>query len=450
MRIVLKLPNGSTDTIFTAALEIESRRRTCFEVVERCLSQIDLWEPRVRAWVSIDRAGALEAARERDRELARGQRRGPLHGIPVGVKDIIDIAGLPTSAGSELRSREVAVEDAFLVARLKAAGAIILGKTVTTQFACFDPPVTRNPWNVDRTPGGSSSGSAAAVAAGMCLGAIGSQTGGSITRPASFCGVAGCKPTFGRVSVRGVLPLAPSMDHPGPLARTVRDLAILLDAFAGPDPLDLLCSPEEPPSLCAALDRPLDAPRFGRLGGMFDEMAEPAARSAVDAALAALASAGARVAPAPLPARFNDVLRQHKIVMAAETASFHERRIAEHPHDYLPHIRALIEEGLSISATEYVRSREHQRQLARDMAQSFAQADVLVCPSTVGPAPDVSSTGNPAFNAPWSYTGLPTITLPISLAPAGLPLGLQLIARHFDEATLFRAAAWCEAQLAKM
>src|SRR5687767_9187937 len=203
------------------------------ELLEQCLARIDRYEDRVRAWVLVDRDGAREQAARLTAELKQNGYRGPLHGIPVGVKDIIDVFDLPTGCGSKLWSNSYARRDATCVERLRQAGAVIMGKTVTTAFASFDPPVTRNPWNLDRTPGGSSSGSAAAVACGMCLGALATQTGGSTTRPASFCGVYSLKPTYDRVSVNGVLPLAPSLDHVGAMANCVRDLSILYRVMAG-------------------------------------------------------------------------------------------------------------------------------------------------------------------------------------------------------------------------
>src|SRR5438552_13081773 len=222
-------------TITEAAEFIRRGELTPVELLDQCLARIDRYEPKVRAWVVIDRDGAREQAERRTAELKRGQNRGPLHGIPIGVKDIIDVFDLPTGCGSKLWANSIARRDADCVKRLRQAGAVILGKTVTTAFAYLDPPVTRNPWNLERTPGGSSSGSAAAVACGMSLGALGSQTGGSITRPAAFCGVCGLKPSWGRVSVEGVLPLAPSLDHVGVIARCVRDLAILLQPIVGYD-----------------------------------------------------------------------------------------------------------------------------------------------------------------------------------------------------------------------
>ena len=243
-------------TIHSAADDLRAGRLSPLALLDRCLERIDRAEERVRAWVFVDRDRAREEAEAHAAELRRGAWRGPLHGIPLGIKDAYDVFDWPTAVGSRLWRQSIARHDAAAVQRLREAGAILLGKTVSTQYASFDPPPTRNPWDLSRTPGGSSSGSAAAVACGMCLGALGSQTGGSITRPAAFCGVAGLKPTYGRVSVHGVLPMAPSMDHVGPMARCVRDAAILLEVIAGPDPLDPSCSPRPAPKGIGRRDRP--------------------------------------------------------------------------------------------------------------------------------------------------------------------------------------------------
>jgi aspartyl-tRNA(Asn)/glutamyl-tRNA(Gln) amidotransferase subunit A len=298
-------------TIHAAAEGLRQGRTTPGELVEECLRRVERYEPRVRAWVLLDREGARAEAGRLGEELRRGQRRGPLHGIPVGVKDVFDVFDWPTAAGSELWRQSVARHDATVVARLRQAGAVLLGKTVTTQYASFDPPVTRNPWNTQRTPGGSSSGSAAALACGACLGALGSQTGGSITRPASYCGVAGCKPTFGRVSACGVVPLAPSMDHPGPLARCVRDLATLLQVLAGADPRDPDCSTRPVPDYEAVLRGPLRAPRLGLLRAPFEERADGAVRAMMGQVCERFRSRGAEVVEVALPAAFAEVLPRH-------------------------------------------------------------------------------------------------------------------------------------------
>src|SRR5438105_826663 len=247
-------------TIHEAAAALRAGKTTPIDLVNKCLANIDRWEGKIRAWVFVERAYARAEAERLTEELGKGQYRSPLHGIPIAVKDIFDVFDWPTAAGSKLWEKSIARQDCEVVRRLRNAGAIFLGKTVTTQYASFDPPITRNPWNLERTPGGSSSGSAAALATGMCLGALGSQTGGSITRPASYCGVAGCKPTYGRVPLDGIVPLAWSMDHPGPMARCAFDLGLMLaviaDSWRGPT------SNEAPPRLL-------------RVRGLFHDLAEP-------------------------------------------------------------------------------------------------------------------------------------------------------------------------------
>jgi len=343
----------------------------------------------------------------------------------------------------------VAAADATIVRKLREAGAILLGKTVTTQFACFDPPPTRNPWNIDRTPGGSSSGSAAAVATGMCLGAIGSQTGGSITRPAAYCGVAGCKPSYGRVSLAGIVPVASSLDHPGPIARCVRDLALLLDAISGHDPADPLSAKTiaAPLEWFPAAPRIASPPTLARLRGFFESAASSPMRDAFESALARFHFRGAPVTEAELPTCFADLHRQHRVIVQYELASRHRTRFQQVRDDYLPGLAALIEEGLGLSESAYREARQHQTQAWEEVETMFGEADVAVCPAALGPAPDLSTTGDPAFNSPWSYTGLPTVSFPIGLTQDGLPLGIQLIGRRFDERRLFQTALWCEAEV---
>jgi aspartyl-tRNA(Asn)/glutamyl-tRNA(Gln) amidotransferase subunit A len=434
-------------TLFAAAEDIRLRRRSPLDVLEACLARIDKLEGHVRAWVSVDRAGSRAQAERLTRELEAGHYRGPLHGIPVGIKDIFDVFDWPTAAGSRLWKQSIARQDATAVRRLREAGAVLLGKTVTTQYASFDPPPTRNPWKEGRTPGGSSSGSAAALACGMCLGALGSQTGGSITRPTSYCGVAGCKPTYGRVSCHGVVPLAHSMDHPGPMALCVRDLAVLLQTIAGPDPLDPGCAGLPVPDYLALLERPQAPPRLGRLRGLFEDMADPAVRAMTERAAARLAVAGAEVVEVALPSAFAEVLPRHRLVMAVEAAMFHEPRLRRHPEDYDPKIRGLLEEGLACPAPEYGRCKEHQQRLRAAMLACFEGVDALLVPGATCPAPDAGSTGDPAFNSPWSYTGLPSVSFRSGWTDEGLPLALQVIGRPFGEGELFAAAAWCEARL---
>jgi Asp-tRNA(Asn)/Glu-tRNA(Gln) amidotransferase A subunit family amidase len=421
-------------TIHTAAEDIRRGRLFPVDLVRSCLERIERCEDRVHAWVLIDREGALARAEECTREIEGGGWRGPLHGIPVAIKDIFDVFDWPTAAGSRLWKNSIARQDATVVRRLRQAGAVFLGKTVTTQYASFDPPPTRNPWNTARTPGGSSSGSAAALACGMCLGALGSQTGGSITRPASYCGVAGWKPTFGRVPINGVVPLAPSMDHVGPLARCVRDLAILLHAID-----DCRVFHEDPV--------PRRTPRLGRLRGLFDHRAEPAVAEMVHQVCTQLGMKGAHIVDVPEPAAFAEVIPRHRTIMAVESAEFHQERLRRHPEDYDPRIRALIEEGLSCPAPEYARCKQHQELVRSEMTRCFDSVDALLTPATTSPAPDAGTTGDPAFNSPWSYTGFPTISFPVGLSADGLPLSIQLVGRPWRESKLFSVALWCEEAL---
>jgi aspartyl-tRNA(Asn)/glutamyl-tRNA(Gln) amidotransferase subunit A len=434
-------------TISAAAAAVRAGRLSPVDLLASCVGRIDRSEERVRAWVFVDREGARAQAEERAAEARAGRWRGPLHGIPLAIKDIFDVFDWPTAAGSRRWQHSCARADATAVGRLRAAGAVFVGKTVTTAYASFDPPPTRNPWDPARTPGGSSSGSAAALACGMCLGALGSQTGGSITRPAAYCGVAGCKPTFGRVSVHGVVPLAHSMDHVGPMARCVRDLAVLLQTIAGPDPYDPGCAARAVPDWSAALAGPLRPPRLGRLRGLFEEHAEPAALRALDSAGERFRARGAEIADVALPAGFAEVTARHQTVMAVESAEYHAPRLRRHPDDYPPRIRGLLEEGLACPAPEYARCKSHQEELRRLTLGCLEGVDALLMPSATGPAPPADTTGDPVFHRPWSYIGFPTVCFPTGMSPEGLPLGVQLAGRPWGEGDVLAAAAWCEEAL---
>ena len=342
-------------TIHSASASLRHGELSPLELVDTCLERIDRYEPHIHAWVFVDREYARNQAKEAATELRQGRWRGPLHGIPIGIKDIFDVYDWPTAAGSRLWAQSIARHDATVVRGLRQAGAVLLGKTVTTQYASFDPPPTRNPWNLARTPGGSSSGSAAAVACGMCLGALASQTGGSITRPASYCGVAGFKPTFRRVSTAGVVPLAPSMDHVGAIASSVRDLAMLLQTIAGSDAYDPECSGQAVPDYLARFQQASPAPRLGRLRGLFEDLAEPAMRKMMEQVADRLQSRGSVLSDVALPSGFAEVLPSHRTVMAVEAAAYHASRLRRHPDDYAPKIRSLLEEGLACPAPEYAR-----------------------------------------------------------------------------------------------
>jgi aspartyl-tRNA(Asn)/glutamyl-tRNA(Gln) amidotransferase subunit A len=430
-----------TRTLHETAADLRAGRTTCAAVLESCLAQIDRREPEVRAWVSVDRDGARRRAAQLDEQHKAGQSPGLLHGIPVGIKDIVDIEGLPTVAGYPPWSSNIAKANAAVVDRLLGHGAIIVGKTVTTMFAGFDPPVTRNPWNTGHTPGGSSSGSAAAVGAGMCLGSFGTQTGGSITRPASFCGAAACKPTFGRVDLTGIVPLSATMDHGGPMAPCVRDVAILLEALVTPPDAGL---PAPADAFVSALDAPLTTPlRIGRLRGFFEFLADDAMNAALDRATDAWRAAGATVVDIPLPTSFETILNDHKRLISGGAAQFHRERFLAAPETFLPKIRELIEDGLKVSESDLVELKRKQERARLDLVAAIERTDAAICPATRGPAPDITTTGDPSFNAPWSFTGLPVVSFPFARA-GELPLCVQVVGRPFEEASLLRTSAWLE------
>jgi Asp-tRNA(Asn)/Glu-tRNA(Gln) amidotransferase A subunit family amidase len=417
------------ETIDGVGRALREGRLTCVGLLGLCLARIDDREANVRAWVVVDREGAAEQAATLDAELASGHDRGPLHGIPVGIKDIVDVRELPTAAGATLWARGNAKDDSEVVARLRAAGAVILGKTVTTAYAWVDPAATHNPWDLDRTPGGSSSGSAAAVASGMCLAAIGTQTGGSIIRPASYCGIAGFKPRFGENPGRGIVPLAEHLDHVGPLAHCVADLAHVQRVLA--------------PS--TDFDEVDDAPTRILVAAWMLQRAEDSMRRAFDRAIEALGRAGARVIGVADPLPFDEIAVDYRRIVAVEAAGIHAARMAEHPEDYPPRIRALVEEGLKVPGDEYRLALERQEGLRS--AGSRLDGDLLAAPATMGAAPDRTTTGDPSMNAPFSFLGLPVVTFPVGLSAEGLPLGIQLVGigpRAGSSAATLRASAWCE------
>ena len=423
-----------TDSISSLLAAMKSGTLTSTGLVERCLARIETGDRDLRAWVSVDASGARADAARADDELARGAVLGVLHGIPIGIKDIVDVAGTVTGAGSPLRmkSESPAKRDAVLVTALRRAGAIIIGKTVTTQFACFDPPPTQNPWAAERTPGGSSSGSAAAVAVGMVPAAIGSQTGGSITRPAAYCGVCGMKPTFQTVSLDGVVPVSSSLDHPGPIAQTVGDLRIMLKGLTG--------------SVCVESELP-EMPRLklGRLRRFFEDRVDSQLSDALDSAINRFAAAGATIIDIDGPPEFSAVLVHHRRIMATEAAAWHRERFREHRDDYGPCIASLIEDGLRTSFDDYCASKAHQKALTTAMAAQFQHSiEAMLTPAATGPAPDATTTGDPCMNAPWSYTGLPTVSFPIGLSSDRLPLAIQLAGPHQHDWRLLDVAEVCE------
>ena len=429
------------------AAAIRAGETTAVASTEALLARIDALEPQLQAWVYLDRETALADARQRDEELAGGGAVGPLHGVPLGVKDIFYTAGIPTTAGSKVYADFVPEYDSTLLARLKAAGVIMLGKTVTTEFACLDPSEARNPWNPAHTPGGSSSGSAVAVAARMCPIALGSQTVGSVLRPASYNGVVGLKPTYGRVSRAGVVPVSWSLDTMGWMARSVADVALLLQAGCGPDPQDPVLTGQPVGDYVSAAAQPAP-PRIGLITSFFMEQADEETQRHCSGVAQKLAAAGAPVEEVTLPPSFDTAFADQRLIMSAEAAAFHQPMYATRAADYRPLLREMLRRGLEIDAVTYSQALERRLRFTADMRELAEGFDVLLTPSTPTPAQaDLTNTGNTMFQGPWTSCGLPALTLPSGLAASGLPLGIQLIAGQFREERLLSAAAWCEQTL---
>jgi aspartyl-tRNA(Asn)/glutamyl-tRNA(Gln) amidotransferase subunit A len=451
---------SSLPTIAKAAEQVRSGDLDPGLLVDLCLERIDRFEEDIQAWVVVDREGARRQAVELANRIRQGQPAGMLAGIPVGIKDIIDVAGLPTEAGSPLRVHHVATHDAPLVAGLREADAIILGKTVTTEFACFDPPPTRNPWNHQHTPGGSSSGSAAATALQMCAAAVGTQTGGSIVRPASYCGIAGLKPTFGAVNLRGVVPVSGRLDHAGPMARTVDDLAWLYLVMAEPDFVARSLT-DFTPGIAEAGHPGEEAaaktwrehrtasqapPRLMLLEADFLLQADAAVESLTRAALSCLAAA--ELVPVTMPRSYGRVHSSHRAIMAHDAAAYHRDAFRERPEAFGANLAGLIEEGRAVSDTALASALEHQRQFRSDLLELFVDGAMAILPATnTAAVPDLDTTGDPRFSSPWSYAGIPAVSIPCGLTPEGLPCGLQLVGPPHSELRLLAAAAWCEARL---
>jgi amidase len=416
-----------------AAKRLAAREITSEQLVRACLERIDAREATVGAWIHLDPAAAIAQAKALD----AGPVRGPLHGLPLGVKDIIDTVDMPTGCGSDIYAGQRPVADAACVALARAAGALVLGKTVTTEFAWRHAGKTANPRVTENapphTPGGSSSGSAAAVADRMVPFAFGTQTAGSIVRPASYCGVAGYKPTHGTLSRAGVKTLAESLDTVGALARSAADAALLVGALSG---RRLLAAP---------LDR---APRIRLCRTHQWPSAQPEVEQALERAVRAASKAGADVADVELPKSFAGLLQAQMDVMGYEAY----RALASERVHHGGRLSAKIQEQLAAAARIDALAYDEARALARGcrtmLGEVFGNADVLLVPSAPGEAPKgLSETGDPVFNRVWTLLGTPAISLPCSTGPNGLPVGVQLIGRRGEDARLLAAADWLERQL---
>lgn len=447
-----RMATGTPDPADLSALALRdalaSGTLRAVEVTRACLARIAQREPEIRAWAGLDEGYALAQAEALDEKRLAGLPLGPLHGLPVGLKDIVDTQDLPTENGAALDAGRRPEQDAWLVSRLRAAGAVILGKTVTTELAYLAPSKTRNPSAPDRTPGGSSSGSAAAVAAGMVPLALGTQTGGSVIRPASFCGVVGFKPSFGLIPRSGVLRTSRRLDTVGTFGRSLEDAALLADVLAGYDPGDPDTRPAASPQLLStALSEPPVRPLLAFVKTPSWSEVEPDCAAGFDELAAVLGEACDEV---ELPPLFAEGAIAHRRIMLAEIAHnlrpYYDRgadRLAEET-------RAAVEEGRQIAAADYLFSLDWREILYTGLEEVFDRYDAIVTPSAPGQAPTgLQSTGSAAFNALWSLVGVPAVTLPLLAGADGLPVGVQLIGPRYDDGRLLRTAHWLVKTLAE-
>lgn len=425
------------------ALELlQDGRISAVDLTRACLERIAAREPVVQAWSFLDPAHALRQAEARDAERKAGKPLGPLHGLPVGIKDIIDTADMPTENGTVLHAGRRPMQDAAVVARLRAAGAVIMGKTVTTELAVYHPGKTRNPVDPLRSPGGSSSGSAAAVADLMVPLAVGSQTNGSVIRPAAYCGCYGFKPTFGTIPRTGALVQSPPLDHIGLFARSLDDLALLAEVLTGFDPGDPDTRPTAKPPLLETLRQDWPIPPDLAF------VKTPAWSLAADdlgLAFAELVNAlGSRVAEVELPETFEAAVETHRVVMESDIAVSFAPEYERGRDRLSARLRGIIESGQRHSAGSYIRARQRVPQLRAALEPLFRRFDAILTPATTGEAPLLAEghTGSPVFCTIWTLLGLPALSLPLLTGTNGLPMGVQLVGRMGDDARLLRTARW--------
>ncbi len=431
----------AVERICTGVFTSEDYTTALLERVAQC-------EPRIRAFAWLERAAALEKARAADRRRAAGERPGVLHGIPVGIKDIIATAGIPTEMGSALFAGRVPTQSATMVRRLEAVGGFVLGKTVTAELAYFHPGATRNPWNAAHTPGGSSMGSAAAVAAGMVPLALGTQTNGSVIRPAAFCGCVGYKPSAGLLGRSGIQPFSPTLDQVGLFTRSVEDAALAAAALIGADPDD---AASDPAACVHARLSPLSTsapPRLAAVRSPVWALAEPAQQQAFATAVARLRTAGASVEEVELPEAFGTAHAVQRTIMYAEGARTLGTLQSEHRAALSGPLNRLIDEGRAIDDAALVAARAERRTQQEQYARFVAGYDAIVTPPARGEAPATREhTGDPVFCTIWTLVAAPALALPVGRGPQGLPLGLQVVGALFDDQRLLGTARWIEQAL---
>jgi aspartyl-tRNA(Asn)/glutamyl-tRNA(Gln) amidotransferase subunit A len=437
---------------------LEKKEISPMELFHEAIERIHQLQPKLNSFISITEEEGRKAATEAESEIRKGQYRGPLHGIPISIKDLFATRGIRTTAGSKVFAHWIPDYDATAVARLHQAGMVLVGKTNMHEFAygvTNDNPhygPARNPWDPTRVPGGSSGGSAAAVASSQCSASLGSDTGGSIRTPAAVCGAVGLKPTYGRVSRYGAIPLAWSLDHVGPLTKSVEDAAIMLAAIAGADPKDPSASSRPIADYRKEMQGSIRGLRLGVPRQYFFEHVDPEIQKLVSAAIHQLESIGATRVEVDIPALENCAAMEAHVTLA-EATSYHEPYLKKQPDDYSPAVRTNLEAGRYLLATDYVKSQRGRALLQRNFNEAFRRADVIVFPTLPALPPLVGEvlvqSGDIRehvidaflrFNIPCDLTGLPAISIPCGFSSAGLPIGLQVAGRAFEEATILKVA----------
>jgi Asp-tRNA(Asn)/Glu-tRNA(Gln) amidotransferase A subunit family amidase len=430
-----------------AAQAIRRGNLSSEDLTHGLLERIASHEHTVQAFQWIDPARALDLARQADRRVGSGEALGPVHGIPVGIKDIVETRGIPTGMGSPIFDGYVPAGSATLVRQMEAAGAFVLGKTVTTEFAFFFPGKTRNPWNPKHTPGGSSSGSAAAVAMGFLSGAVGTQTNGSVIRPAAFCGVVGYKPTAGSISLDGVHPFSRSLDQAGVFARSVPDAALLAAVLVGKGNDDPAKETQHAgiPHEVVPLSRP---PRLAVVRSPVWRQADAHAQEHFLNMAARLRAAGAEVQEQELPPSFGEAHPLHRTVYYGEGARVFAELQRRERQRLSPRLNGAIDEGMVITDSALARALERQSQLTQELDAFLHSFDGVITPPTPGEAPkDLTQTGDPTFCTIWSLCGVPAVTIPAGQGPAGLPLGLQVVGSRSSDSRVLSVALWCDEQI---
>lgn len=448
-------------TILEASALLKSRQVSPVELAQAHLERIEQRNPDLNAFITITGEQALAQARLAESEIHKSGPRSPLHGIPLALKDLFETCGIPTTAGSKFFYDYLPEEDAYTVCKLKAVGAVFLGKLnmheialgVTSNNPHFG--AVRNPWDSERTPGGSSGGSAAALAAGMCMGSLGSDTGGSIRIPSSLCGTVGLKPTYGRVSLSGVIPLSWSLDHVGPMARTVRDAAVLLQVIAGYDPADPVSLDVPVVDYLEGIEDGVSGWRVAVAGGEAFEGVDPEIHSMLQSAGHALESLGAVVEQAP-PLDFKAAVEANGLIAVVEAAAYHRQRLLEHPENFGQDVLRRLQIGQATSVEDYALSRRKQAEMRRRYTRLFESFDLLLAPATPVAAPLLN--GPDAVEqarlltrctAPFNLTGLPSLALPYGWTREGLPIGLQIVGAPWHEKKILQAGRALELVMEK-